>query len=101
YPRYPGVISEFKASLDRFDTFLASRSLGILEPTQYELTYVNLIPKGDGWESLDQIGGLLPDFSWRNVSERFLPEPEQNQWNTTFLLPEQSGRLRVAIQKVI
>jgi hypothetical protein len=36
----------------------------------------------------------MPDFSWRKI-DRFLPAPEGNNWTTTFLLPNQDGRLYI------
>lgn len=98
YPRYPEVIKMFRDGLAKFEAFLEEKQLGEIVPLQYELTYVNYIPAGDGWTTLADIGELLPDFAWRGEKDRFLPTPEGNNWTSVFLLPDRLGRLRVTIQ---
>ncbi|HKZ42650.1 MAG TPA: hypothetical protein VJ044_16925, partial [Candidatus Hodarchaeales archaeon] len=43
-------------------------------------------------------GELFPDFVWRNEQMRFLRNVELVNWNTTFVLPNRTGRLHVAIR---
>ena len=101
YPRYPKVMAMFLNGLDSFGAFLKENQLGEIVPIQYELTYVNYIPSGEGWTTLADIGEVLPDFAWRDKQDRFLPTPESNNWNTAFLLPNDLGRLRATVQKAI
>ena len=98
YPRYPHVIKLFKDRLSRFESFLSEYDLGVIEPQQYEMTYINHIPQGDGWTTLNEIGKVFPDFSLRAIGHRFLPEPEGINWRTSFVLPEDTGRLHVTIR---
>lgn len=98
YPRYPTVSKTFRERLAEFQAFLTENGLGVIEPVQYELTYINHIPKGDGWETLRDIGSVFPDFSLDIRRERFIPEPEAINLKTTFQLPAQSGRLHVSIR---
>lgn len=98
YPRYEEVIQQFKRSLESFEVFLHDNELGELKPTQYELTYVNHIPSGRGWESFADLSQLFPDFSWRLGEERFLPNPEAVNWKTAFRLPDNTGRLHVTMR---
>ena len=65
---------------------------------QYELTYVNHIPVGDGWETLADIGSVFRDLTWAE-SHDFLPAPEGLQWQSQFRMPNTSGRLHVKINK--
>lgn len=95
YPRYGIVAKAFKANLDIFQEFLKEEGLGMLNPTACELTYVNHILKGQGWESLAEINNVLPDLNWRSDNGRFLPEPLSLGWQTTFALPDDKGRLHV------
>lgn len=101
YPRYPFVINNFYKLFDSFNSFLAEENLGIIEPVQYEMTYVNHIKQGEGWETLNKIGEVFPDFAWRINEERFLSEPESINWRTSFLLPSKNGRLHLSIQSLI
>lgn len=98
YPRYPQVIELFKDRLSQFESFLKENDLGIIEPTQYEMTYINHIPQGDGWTTLNDIRDVLPDFAIRANEDRFLPEPEGINWRTSFVLPDGAGRLHVTIR---
>lgn len=98
YPRYPQVIELFKDRLSQFESFLKENELGVIEPRQYEMTYINHIPQGDGWRILKEIGEVFPDFSLRAIEHRFLPEPEGINWRTSFVLPDGAGRLHVTIR---
>ena len=101
YPRYSQVIAMFKDALAQFEAFLSDGNLGVVKALQYELTYVNHIPQGEGWDSLGDIGRLLPDCSWRRDSKRFLPEPERGNLRTSFVLPDNVGRLHVTAQNAV
>ena len=100
YPRYHSVIDMFRDRLSSFESFLEENKLGVVEPIQYEMTYVNHIPQGDGWTTMNEIGAVFPDFAFRE-EQRFLPEPEGINWRTTFVLPDHAGRLYVTIRRVV
>lgn len=100
YPRYHVVKEMFRDRLLKFQSFLKENDLGIIEPLQYEMTYVNHIPKGDGWGNLREIGKIFPDFAFRIKEDRFLPEPSAVNWRTTFTLPEVATRMHVGIRHV-
>ena len=101
YPRYHTVIEKFQAYLSVFRTFLDNNDLGKLDLLQYEMTYVNHIPQGEGWEKNEDIRNLFPDFGLRSSNNRFLPTPEGMNWRTSFVLPNNAGRLHVTIRQVI
>ena len=98
YPRYHTVIQNFRDGFTTFAEFIAEHQLGEIRPLQFELTYVNHIPQGEGWNSMADIGKLFPDFSWRDISSRHLPPLENIDWNSSFVLPEKQGRLHARIQ---
>lgn len=100
YPRYETVIRQFKARLADFEAFVAEHKLGAVKPAQYELTYVNHIPRGEKVSSLVEIGRVFPDFVWRSHEGRFLREPNDINWRTTTNLPEESGRLHATVRSV-
>lgn len=100
YPRYTHVIQMFRERLTAFDAFLAEEQLGTIEPLQYEMTYVNHIPQGHGWTCPANVGDVFPDFIRQANTGRFLPEPDQLNWRTSFPLPMQQGRLHAVIRHV-
>lgn len=94
YPHFEEVFSLFQMRLDTFRAFLAEAGLGKMAIKQYEITYVNHIPRGDGWETTADIGNVFPDFSWRRDDKR--SEPSSINWRASFKLP--SGRLHTTIR---
>ena len=75
YPHYDYVIGNFRRCLEKFEAFLQENKLGSIDPVQYELTYINHVPQGEGWSTFGDLGNVFPDFSWRSA-KRFLPQPE-------------------------
>ena len=98
YPRYHTVIQQFKDRLADFERFIAEHELGGMKPAQYELTYVNHIPRGEKVQTLADIGRLFPDFAWQPRPGRFLPHPNGINWRTITDLPDQKGRLHATIR---
>lgn len=68
YPSYQNVKRKFDGMLQDFQAFLEDNSLGTLHPNQWELIYVNHIPKDGLWSETQD---------WRNVfpSLGVLPTP--------------------------
>jgi uncharacterized protein (TIGR04255 family) len=97
YPRYLSLFPQFAKSWGLFGSFVREQNLGELEPDQYELTYVNHIPRGQAWRSLKDIGKIFPEFQC-NVENRFLNEPEDISWRKVFRLPDNNGRLYASLR---
>lgn len=95
YPHFEGVYAEFRELLEQFEAFVQDESIGQPNFRQFELTYVNHIPIGNGWSALAEVGKVMPDMSWRNTKDRYLPEPETIHWTSAFRLPDSAGRLHV------
>ena len=95
YPRYQTVINAFTNNLAIFQKYLQDENLGKFEPIECELTYLNHIFKGEGWESVTDLNQIVPDYNWFSKEKEFLPEPINIGWRTTFVLPEDRGRLVV------
>jgi uncharacterized protein (TIGR04255 family) len=101
YPRYSSLLKAFQAHLANFDDFLMEAELGRVQPLQYELTYVNQIPQGQAWLTLEDIGKVFPDVSWKASSSRFLAHPQSISWATVFELPDELGRLYTSVKPII
>lgn len=103
YPKYHHIKSLFKERLDTFQSFLDENEIGRIQPTQYEITYVNHIAQGEGWETIEDIGEILPSFQWGSSSNKFLPIPSNMMIQSRFDLPTALARLhavaRVAYRK--
>jgi hypothetical protein len=104
YPHYSEVVEKFQNHLSSFQRFLSEQELGVVQPLQYEMTYVNHIHEGEGWQTTSDTGAVFPDFTWQSKSpsgdaQRFLSPPEGINWRTSFVLPDNLSRLHVHIQK--
>lgn len=99
YPRYPHVIRNFESVLNTIDVFFREHSLGELSPVEYELNYINHIPKGEGWNTIEDIPKIFSDFIWGRKTSRFLPNPSGIAWKTEFPLQEKMGRLVVTLNQ--
>ena len=98
YPRYPFVKAQFSDYWQRFGEFISQHDLGAITPRQYEMTYVNHISQGQGWERIVDVGHILPDCVWRDDAQRFLKEPESIGWRASFALPAGQGKLHAAMR---
>jgi len=97
YPRYSSLMEEFRANFNQFREFIDKRALGLIEPMEFELTYVNVIPEGEGYQGLANIKALFPDFGRGQDPQRLLLEPVGINWTTFYRLPEQQGKLTISI----
>ncbi|HEA66138.1 MAG TPA: TIGR04255 family protein [Desulfobacterales bacterium] len=100
YPHYQTVIKKFTTNLDIFQKFLEEEELGPLNPTECELTYINHILKGEGWETISDVHDVMPEIKWRSSKSRFLPKPLNIGWQALFALPEDKGSLHVKLDQV-
>lgn len=101
YPRYDYIKNKFIIALNNIITFFKEFNFGDLEPTEFELTYINHIPKGAGWYSIDDLPKIFPDFAWNDMKERFLPKPQKTSWHVDFLLPDDQGHLLISLKHAI
>ena len=99
YPRYDHVINNFENVLNTIVNFFSEFELGGLKPIEYELSYINHIPKGQGWDTIDDLPRIFSDFVWTQTKERFLPNPEKVAWQTEFSLPEKKGHLIINLKQ--
>lgn len=101
YPRYPHVITNFESVHHTIVNFFNEFGLGELEPIEYELSYINHLPKGQEWNTIDDLPRIFSDFIWKQTTGRFLPNPLNIAWQTEFPLPGNKGRLIVSLKQAI
>lgn len=94
YPTYEKVKPEFDWVLGVFQQFVAGESLGELLPNQWEVTYVNHIPKGTVWNEPHDWMGLLQSFAGLPAKKRSIRlESFGGEWH--YEIQPQRGRLHV------
>lgn len=99
YPRYPNVIKNFQMTFEIIKAFFKENNLGPFLPVELELTYINHIPKGEGWNSFEDMQNLFVDFKWTPRNDRFLPNPIKTMWVSVFQLPNEKGTMTVNIKE--
>jgi uncharacterized protein (TIGR04255 family) len=104
YPRYSFLRDQFTKDLDQFQRLVAEQGWGNIEPNQCEITYVNVIPAGDGWNVPGELGRVCTLFS-PIYSDDGLGIPEEAAVNARYIIggdgDEALGRLHVAIVPVV
>ena len=101
YPRYEKHLRPtFESDLKRFQEFVQREELGELRPNQCEVTYVNQIVAGKGWQEHGELDKVITVFQ-RAFSDSFLSIPEDAALRLRFLIRDQAenpiGRLHIAI----
>lgn len=99
YPRYEYMISNFETVFNVIKDFFSEFNLGKLELQEYELTYINHIPRGMGWETIDDLSEVFSDFIWNKPKTRFLPIPKEVSWTAGFPIQDQKGILTASLKQ--
>jgi uncharacterized protein (TIGR04255 family) len=89
YPRFKKIAAKFRPIFDKYKKFVRANKLGELQVVQTELTYINHIRFGGGFDSFAALGELFPDFSWRRGG-RTLEAPDNFQFRSTHPLPDEN-----------
>lgn len=100
YPHYENIRPIFEKEWNRFCAFLAERELGAPEILQCEVTYVNHLERGKGWQNFGDLAGIIPCWSCAAPGQ-FLPTPEAVGLQTRYVMPEDRGRLYILLQPAI
>ena len=98
YPRYRTVLEEFGRHFADFRRFVADDAkLGEIVPNQWELTYIDSIPKGPLWDSPADWHEVLPGLflPLRHVGSVLL-ESFGGEWH--FEISPRRGRLHISVQ---
>lgn len=101
YPRYPSIIEKFENAKSQLDAFTEELQLGTIKPVEFELTYINHIPTGQGWEIIDDLPKVIRDFAWQKEKHHFLPNPANVAWQVRFELPDGKGWLNVKLNQAM
>ena len=77
---------------------MAEESLGHLVPKQYELTYIDLIPQGQGWENLGNLEKVFPNLL--SLTGQGIPSTNVRviNWQTILDLPNGLGEVAISIR---
>jgi uncharacterized protein (TIGR04255 family) len=98
YPSFKEIYPEFRRYLQVFEKFI--RESGLESPlyNQWEITYINVVPRGDIWESSSDWGAVFPGL-FVDVDTRELGVTRRPSTSTLkFEIVPKRGHLYVAAQ---
>lgn len=97
YSHYSRVRGRFEKEFQRFQEFVKKQNLGALLIRQCEVSYVNHIEPGEKTGTPSDLAEIFPYLSaWKQGD--FLPAPDGIGLNTSYVIPENRGRLYIGAQ---
>ena len=100
YLHYDDLRPHFDKEWQGFREFLAQESLGNPTVSLCEVTYVNHIDRGKGWESFSDLRDVFPSWSPK-TAEGVLPSPELVAINASYPLKDVGGHLLISAQPAV
>ncbi len=93
YPNYTQIRSELETYWTHLESFAAKHRLGKIVPDQWEVTYVNQIPKDGIWSSPADWSFFKPLNAVVSIDGLIDAESFSGEWH--FIIPDRRGRLHV------
>jgi uncharacterized protein (TIGR04255 family) len=100
YPHYETIRPIFEREWSRFCRFLESNDLGTPEVRQCEITYVNHLERGKGWQTFADLADVISCWS-QMPTDASLAAREAIDLTARYLMPNNQGRLYIQLQSVI
>ncbi|SPE44009.1 conserved hypothetical protein [Candidatus Sulfotelmatobacter sp. SbA7] len=100
YLHYDDLRPLFEREWQGFRSFLEDEGLGSPVVQFCEVTYVNHIDRGSGWDTFAELSELFPNWSSK-TSENYLPSPELVAMNASYALKGVEGRLQISVQPAV
>ena len=93
YPRYDNVRDGFTFVLDQFLSFIDRANIGDFRANQWEVTYVNHLPRGTVWNEPSDWNFFKPLGPVPTIENLIQGESFGGEWH--FVIPEKVGRLHI------
>ena len=97
YPGFSTICDKFNGFYNRFCQIITDMRIGEVAPLQYELTYIDQIWQGDGWNTFDDIGKIYNLFVDSQNSGSLWSEIESLVLRTSFTVMDLNSRLHLTI----
>jgi len=100
YLHYDDLRPHFEREWQAFRKFLEQEGLGAVKASACEVTYVNHIDRGSGWETFADLSNVFPNWS-PATSHNLLPSPELVAINASYPLKDAEGHLQISAQPAV
>ena len=101
YPGFSVILERFETFYNRFCEIVTNLEVGPVTSSQYELTYIDQLFQGEGWDTLDSIGKIYNLFVDSQPSDSFWSGAESMILRTSFPVADLNGRLHLTISNRI
>lgn len=98
YPGFSSICDKFESFYNRFCKIMKDMEIGEVTPFQYELTYIDQLKQGNGWNTLNDIGKIYNLFIDPQNSDSYWQGAESMVLRTSFPLPDLHSRLHLTIR---
>jgi uncharacterized protein (TIGR04255 family) len=100
YPHYEKIRPKFEQEWRRFFLKLEAEGIGTPEVNQCEVTYVNHVEFDKELTGSGELKRFLASWSGESSGD-FLPKVDKVSLNTSYVMREKKGKLRISIKPVI
>lgn len=101
YPHYnDNIRPAFESTWHDFVEFVQAQQLGQISVAQCEVSYINHIEVGQGWNAAEDLPNVFPCWAGKGSGE-FLPAPESASIDVSYRMPDNQGRLRVSVKPAV
>lgn len=98
YPSYDKLFPDFQEVFSRFEKFTNDADLGSLNLNQWEVTYVNYIPRGALWQSINDWSKIFPSLPKPvTLIGNASPEDFRGEWRQ--IIGKNFGRLFITMSR--
>ena len=97
YLGFSSIFGRFEEFYNRFGLIIKDLQIGSVNPLQYELTYIDQLFQGDGWNTLDDIGQIYAMLVDSQKLNSFWDGADYVSWRTSFPVADLHGRLHLSI----
>ena len=101
YPGFSSIFERFEEFYNRFGLIIKDLQIGSVNPLQYELTYIDQLFRGDGWDTLDDIEQVYTMLVDSQKPDSFWDGADYVSWRTSFPIVDLYGRLHLSISNRI
>ena len=91
YPRFDWVLDRFTEEWEKYQEILAELGIPSPEPDMFEVTYVNHIAAGSGWNDYADLHHVFPKLAFPTLSFDHA-EPEEADVRMRFAMADAQGR---------
>lgn len=101
YPHYNEDLRQhFVDEWIGFTDFIEAEKLGDCSPQICEITYINHIPRGQGWREFSDLPNIFAFLS-QGIESRVLSKPTGLSFSGVYALPDGLGQLQVQFQPAL